>query len=341
MARTINYTANPQWGIISVIAGDTIISAYEKNVINITSPTSASSTPKFCKIIFESHEFNLPFARPTTFNLAWLKYFAPKSGVREIALDVYADGVKLATIPFLLTAERGEIEVPRKKFANLDGKEYFLTDKAILSHTQKTKHWNDVELLYKDGDIEIQSGEVASLIAVSGCEYIELEVGSDKPYIYTAPITKEMVRLYAVRSRSVGGSGRSVYLDKYIVQDATCADIELLITNRYGLRGAIGGKLVDASEGGSDVQANYSSSTIPYAGVFSWSKEGAVVKKEVAFNFNGDADLLALLRDACVYGNVEWFDENSQKWLPCKIEDKSVDNDPWKEQIITIVLQQL
>ena len=124
------------------------------------------------------------------------------------------------------------------------------------------------------------------------------------------------------------------------LQDATCADIELRITNRHGLRGAIGGKFIDATEGGESVQSNYSTFT-QVGGVYEWRKKGAEIKKEVFFDFGGDADLLGLLRDACVYGQVEWYCEQSGEWLPCKVEQNSCDTDPFKEQSITLILQQL
>jgi hypothetical protein len=277
-----------------------------------------------------------------SFDLSWMKYFAPQHGTRDMSVKVLMNNFVAVTIVYKLTAGRGEVDVKRKTFQNLAGEEYYTNEKAILARTMRTKHWDVVELLYKNGNVNIKDGESAYELRVSRANTLSIIIGDDDTGIYTTTLsTKDEVRLGYVRATSDGGSGRTIVVDEYNVIDATCADIELRITNRHGLRGAIGGKLVDASEGGSDVRTNYSNSTIPYAGVFSWCKEGSVIKKEVAFNFNGDADLLALLRDACVYGNVEWFDEKTQTWLPCKIEDKSVDNDPWKEQIITIVLQQL
>jgi hypothetical protein len=121
-------------------------------------------------------------------------------------------------------------------------------------------------------------------------------------------------------------------------QDRTCADIELRITNRDGLRGILGGMVADVSEGGDDVKSNFNTMT-NYAGIYEWSKKGAMIKKEVTFNFEGDADLLNLLRDGCVYGRIEWYNELASQWLPCRIEDSSVDNNAWNEQTITIVLQ--
>ena len=132
---------------------------------------------------------------------------------------------------------------------------------------------------------------------------------------------------------------QSYNIARYNIKPASCYSIELRVTNRHGLRGVICGKIADASEGGDDIQSTFNK-TIPYAGVSDWSKKGATIKKEVTFNFEGDTELLELLRDACVYGNVEWYDERTSQWLPCKVEDKSASLDPWKEQSITIVLQQ-
>ena len=106
------------------------------------------------------------------------------------------------------------------------------------------------------------------------------------------------------------------------------------------MRGAIGGKLIDASEGGDNVKSNFNKVT-PYAGIYEWSRKGATIKKEVGFNFEGDEGLLGLLRDGCVYGNVEWYDERTNQWLPCRLEEKSIGNNAWDEQIVTIVLQEL
>ena len=119
-----------------------------------------------------------------------------------------------------------------------------------------------------------------------------------------------------------------------------CYDIEIRITNRHGLRGVMGGKIIDTSEGGDDVKSNFDTIT-PYNGIFRHEKIGQKIQKEVYFDCEGDADLLGLLRDACVYGVAEWYDEHTEQWLPCKVVDNSLDTDPFKEQSITFILQQL
>jgi hypothetical protein len=124
------------------------------------------------------------------------------------------------------------------------------------------------------------------------------------------------------------------------IKENYCADIELRITNRHGLRGVIGGKIIDASEGGDDVKSNFDRVT-QYNGIHRHNKIGQKIQKEVYFDCEGNADLLGLLRDACVYGVVEWYDERTAQWLPCEVTDNSLDTDPFKEQSITLILQQL
>ena len=80
----------------------------------------------------------------------------------------------------------------------------------------------------------------------------------------------------------------------------------------------------------------------PISGVYQWRKSGAEVKFDVVFNCYGDSRMLNLLRDGCVYGQVEWYCEQVQEWLPCLIEDNSLDSsDAYAEQIVTIKLQSL
>lgn len=330
MARTIN--TNSQFGMITIVTNDIISPAFGNNYIVATQPSSAVNSPQKMTLKYGEVAISLPFIKPTKFSLEWLKYYAPKNGTQEVNIEVYADDTILATIPYLLTAGHEEIEVNGKTFYTGSDEKYFSDDIAVICPTQQTEHWRECEILIKKtpDKIAVESG-------VSGDLFMVADIAMTDIGIHTINTERNLNMYVDVLNETQ--QTKSYNIARYNIKPASCYSIELRVTNRHGLRGVICGKIADASEGGDDIQSTFNK-TIPYAGVSDWSKKGATIKKEVTFNFEGDADLLGLLRDACVYGNAEWYDERTSQWLPCKIEDKSASLDAWKEQSITIVLQQ-
>lgn len=265
------------------------------------------------------------------FNLEWFKYYAPTNGTKSIKLSVYADDTLLTTISYKLTAGREEVELPTRTFT-FNGKTMNERDFFRVCPTERTKHWSNVEMLALH-DLDNY------LLVYVGNGHTETEYNNNG--------------IVSVDYLASGGfeDGFDVILVDYNedtdaivfqmpIKENYCADIELRITNRHGLRGVIGGKLIDVSEGGDDVKSNFTTIT-PYQGIHRHEKISQKIQKEVFFDCAGDADLLGLLRDACVYGVVEWYDERTEQWLPCEVADSSLDTDPFKEQSITLILQQL
>ena len=265
------------------------------------------------------------------FNLEWFKYYAPKNGIKTLKLSVYANDVLIANVEYQLYAGHAEVEFGTP----IDGLELgfdidevnFVNDIVVWAPTQYTRHFGNFEVLALKPSNAMYNLQLSYVEAPT--RITQVSVGY-QDFIIRSGYT---FNLYFNNENQTN-------IAKIPTPDATCADIELRITNRHGLRGAIGGKLIDASEGGDDVKSNFNKVT-PYAGIYEWSRKGATIKKEVGFNFEGDEGLLGLLRDACVYGNVEWYDERTEQWLPCRIEEKSIGNNAWDEQIVTIVLQEL
>ncbi len=340
--RTIIFDKDTYRGEIRT--SDLICPAYGNNYLDIAFVQESQEIPDKVTIGVEGTtlSFTLPvrYSRLATeqldgvfFNLEWLKYYAPLASTKGISIDVYADSTIVATIPYMLTAGHEEIDVGKKYFITNSDKKYFCDDVAILCPTQRTEHWAQCEVLIKKtpDKIEVESGingdmfrTPTDVIFSIGLKTISTEIYLN---IYIDVMNEE--------------TQSDIYnIARYDVKPTTCYDMELRITNRHGLRGVIGGKIVDASEGGDDVKSNFNKVT-PYAGIYEWSKKGATIKKEVGFNFEGDEGLLGLLRDGCVYGRVEWYDERTEQWLPCRIEEKSIGNNAWDEQIVTIVLQEL
>lgn len=265
------------------------------------------------------------------FNLEWFKYYAPKSGTRTLQLSIYDNNTLIARVEYQLYAGHAEVE-----FGTLiDGLELgfdidevnFVSDIVVWAPTQSTKHFRNFEMLALKPSNALHNLQLSYVEAPT--RITQVSIGY-QDFIIRSGYT---FNLYFNNENQTN-------IAKIPTPNATCADIELRITNRYGLRGAIGGKLIDSSEGGDDVKSNFNKVT-PYAGIYEWSKKGATIKKEVGFNFEGDEGLLGLLRDGCVYGNVEWYDERTEQWLPCRIEEKSIGTNAWDEQIVTIVLQEL
>jgi hypothetical protein len=256
----------------------------------------------------------------TYFNLEWLKYFAME-GQKSLNIEVYFDTMKMHTFEYRLIDGRNEVEFNSPKIT-IGGLEVYRNQYFIPCPTQLTKHNTTAEFI------------VATDKAII---FSENMIGDATDY--AVGVNQIEVNNFAVIYIDNHNNAYEGYLP-YNLQSRECADIELRITNRHGLRGVIGGKLIDVSEGGDDVKSNFNKVT-PYAGIYEWSKKGATIKKEVGFNFEGDEGLLSLLRDGCVYGRVEWYDERTGQWLPCRIEEKSIGNNAWDEQIVTIVLQEL
>lgn len=265
------------------------------------------------------------------FNLEWFKYYAPKSGTRTLQLLIYDNNTRIASVKYQLYAGHAEVELPVRTF-EINSKTYNEGNLFRVAPTERTKHWSNVEML------AVHNLDYY-LLVYAGNGHTETEI-DDNGIIEVSHIAsgafQDLFRVILV-DYNEGDDGVAFEMP---IKENYCADIELRITNRHGLRGVIGGKIIDASEGGDDVKSNFNKVT-PYAGIYEWSRKGATIKKEVGFNFEGDEGLLGLLRDACVYGNVEWYDERTEQWLPCRIEEKSIGNNAWDEQIITIVLQEL
>lgn len=266
------------------------------------------------------------------FNLEWFKYYAPKSGTRTLQLFIYDNNTRIASVEYQLTAGRGEVELPVRTF-EINGITYKEGDYFRVCPTERTKHWSNVEFLAtQDTDnyllVYVGNGHAETEFYDNGiAEVTHQPLGED---------LRDLFNLILVDYNK----GTDGVVFSMPIKENYCADIELRITNRYGLRGAIGGKIIDSSEGGDDVKINFKKVT-PYNGIHRHEKIGQKIQKEVFFDCEGDADLLGLLRDACVYGIVEWYDERTEQWLPCEVTDNSLDTDPYKEQSITLILQQL
>lgn len=224
-----------------------------------------------------------------------------------------------------------EEDIDSKTF-NAGSKTYHTSEFYHVGATMRTKHWSNVEILSQidnTGDfliVFIGNGHTENEVEQEGFLNIgNLEGGSNQDIF-------DMLVIY---------DGELIFTDRYNIQTACCADFELRITDRHGLRGVMGGVVIaDKAEGGDEQKSN--TAFTPIAGVFDYKRPSAKIKVDVAFDCNGDNNLLNLLRDACVYGEIEWYCEKSQEWLPCLIEDNSLDtSDPWKEQILTIKLQEL
>lgn len=267
------------------------------------------------------------------FNLEWLKFYAPKSEAKNITIDIYADNTKIASVPFLLTAGRGEVEPNPEIYHGYE--DYFVNQHVMMSHTQITKHWNILEALGTSKEIKQSSqGVVATYRGFRGAG---LKVNDEiKAKFHSLQLTEDGEVYVFYGSGSISGN-----IAKRNIKSNTCHDIEIRITDRYGLRGVMGGNVIDSSEGGDDVKYEFNNYSLPYRGVYQHQKIGQKIQKEVFFDCEGDKGLLSLLRDACVYGVCEWYDEVTSQWLPCEVVDSSLDTDPFKEQSITFILQQL
>lgn len=302
--RNFYYDNNPNWKQIFIQAGDQVMYAYARNTIVVTSPSIATSTPSTLRIVFENYEIALPFARPTTFNLEWIKYFAPTEKSKSITIQVYADDTRVATIPYILIAGRKEVM----------SKDYYIQHTHFIQQV-----WQDVEF-FSEKPKEVEGWHTYAGDTLHGVNSATL----DRP--------------------TIGGwfDGETLSIvDAFTPKEVTCYDIAIRMMSRYGTRGVMGGKAIDTSEGGDNVKSRFTKSTI-YQGINSHYKEGQKIQKEVFFDCEGDTNLLDLLRDACVYGLAEWYDENTAKWLPCQVVDNSLDTtDAFKEQSITFILQEL
>jgi hypothetical protein len=266
------------------------------------------------------------------FSLTWFRYYAPTNGTKVIELSVYADDTLLTTINYQLTAGREEIELPTRTFT-FNGRTMNERDFFRVCPTERTKHWSNVEML-ANHDLAYY------LLVYFGNGHTETECNGNGiisvEHLATGSDFDNKFDLILIDT----SNGDDGYIFHSTINENYCADIELRITNRHGLRGCIGGKIIDASEGGDDVKSNFAPVT-PYHGINRHEKVGQKIQKEVFFDCGGDADLLGLLRDACVYGVCEWYDERTAQWLPCEVTDNSLDTDPYKEQSITLILQQL
>lgn len=264
-----------------------------------------------------------------TFDLSWMKYFAPQSATRDVSVVVKMNNVVVTTIAYTLTAGRGEVEV-LPNVVDFFGEKLKMSDFFHIGATQRTKHFSDIELLtkYNASDylvVYVGNGHTETEVETNQFISIEhLQGGYDGEF-----------QIILVRDKD------NAVVHSKKLQDVTCADVELRITNKHGLRGAIGGKIIANKTEGGDEQKTHADFT-PIAGVWKYNRTTAEVKVDVAFYFDGDADLLELLRDGCVYGQVEWYCEQSGEWLPCLIEDNGIDsNDAYAEHIVTIKLQEL
>ena len=338
--RTISFSKDTYRGEIRT--SDLICPAFGNNYLDIAFTQESQKIPS--KVTIEVEGTLLSFTLPlrfsqlapehldgVMFSLNWFRYYAPSHGVEPLELSVYADDVLIAGIEYQLTAGREEVELPARTFT-FNGRTMNERDFFRVCPTERTKHWSNVEML-ANHDIAhyllvyVGNGHTESVINTNGIISVE--------YVATGSSFDNIFDLILVESNGDDG-----YVFHSAIKENYCADIELRITNRHGLRGAIGGKIIDSSEGGDDVKSNFATVT-PYNGIHRHEKIGQKIQKEVFFDCGGDADLLGLLRDACVYGVVEWYDERTAQWLPCEVADNSLDTDPFKEQSITFILQQL
>lgn len=332
--RTIPFNNSGYVGIIRT--SDNICSAYGNNTFEVE---FRANTTIANNVTIEVEGTTLSFTLPVRnskalFSLNWFRYYAPSHSIEPLELSLYANAVLVASVEYQLTAGRGEVEfgmpVNGLELGFVNNEVRFVSDIVVWASTQCTKHWRTFEFIVFNCESQngyLWLGDIGNPVADDTIENNGFHtVSTDPSYGETFSFENQ--------------EGDFITFATIPTPDATCADIELRITNRHGLRGAIGGKLIDVSEGGDDVKSNFNKVT-PYAGIYEWSKKGATIKKEVGFNFEGDEGLLSLLRDGCVYGNVEWYDERTEQWLPCRIEEKSIGNNAWDEQIVTIVLQEL
>ena len=339
--RTISFSKDTYRGEIRT--SDLICPAYGNNYLDIAFTQESQEIPDKVTIEIEgtTNSFTLPlrFSRLAPeqldgcfFSFAWFRYYAPSHGIKSIELSVYADDVLVANVKYQLTAGRGEL-TPRNGADRLDWDfdwMPFAEEIAIFCPSQATAHWDVVELFTLKNSAEFLEGE-GDLSFKTKINNFPLSLG----FFQKKPIIgKNIIEV------DISAKNTKKQIAQFNVNYNDCCDIEIRITNRYGLRGVIGGKMIDASEGGDDVKSNFGTIT-PYNGIFRHEKIGQKIQKEVYFDCEGDADLLGLLRDACVYGVCEWYDESTSQWLPCEVADNSLDTDPFKEQSITFILQQL
>ena len=327
--RTISFNNSGYVGTIRTSGN--ICSAYGNNILEVT---FSGTIPSNATIEVEGTtlSFTLPVrSSKVLFSLNWFRYYAPSHGVEPLELSLYADDELVASIEYQLTAGREEIELPTRTFS-FNGRTMTEQDFFRVAPTERTRHWSSVELLCKQNTdnyllVYVGNGNTETEITTNGIiEVSHIEDGTPVDRFELILVDK------ATNDNDVVFS--------MLIKENYCADIELRITNRHGLRGVMGGKIVDSSEGGDDVKSNFATIT-PYQGINCHEKIGQKIQKEVFFDCGGDADLLGLLRDACVYGVCEWYDERTSQWLPCEVSDNSLDTDPFKEQSITLILQQL
>lgn len=340
--RTLDIQAGSYTATINT--NDKVCEAFGKCFLNI-SFSSFATIPAKVKLLHGSHEFEKSVNSADVanihafFDLSWFKYFAPKFGTKEIKIEIKFDGYWVGEINYTLTAGRGEI-IPRNSNNRLswdyDWKP-FADEIVVVCPTQKTKHAILEEMVFLnsaefdegwlvDFDVFLKTNK-AKLKLANGYNFQPLTIFDDNIDLSLIIENKD--------------EDISEIIGKFKAPKTNdCYDIEIRITNKYGLRGVMGGKMIDASEGGDDVKSNFGTIT-PYNGIHCHEKIGQKIQKEVFFDCEGDADLLGLLRDACVYGVCEWYDERIEQWLPCQVVDNSIDTDPFKEQSITFILQQL
>lgn len=332
--RTLNIQAGPYTATMNT--NDKVCEAFGKCFLNIKFDNFAT-IPEKIKVLCGSYEFEKAVNTADVaniyafFDLTWFKYFAPKFGTKEIKIEVEFDGYWVTEINYLLTAGRGEVDVTPKTIST-GSNEYFNDDIAIICPTQATEHWRTCEILIKKAPNEV------IIEGVEGDMYWVSDIAMSN--IGIRSVDTDKTRNMYVHILNEEERTETYTIAEYNVQSPACYNIELRITNRHGLRGVVGGKIIDTSEGGDDVKSNVDTFT-PYNGIFRHEKIGQKIQKEVYFDCEGDADLLGLLRDACVYGVVEWYDERTEQWLPCQVVENSLDTDPFKEQSITFILQQL
>lgn len=329
--RIISFSKDTYRGEIRT--SDLICPAFGNNYLDIAFTQESQKIPD--KVTIEVEGTTLSFTLPVRnskalFSLNWFRYYAPLHGTKAIELSLYADDELVTSIKYQLTAGREEVELPTRTFS-FNGRTMNERDFFRVCPTERTKHWSNVEMLANHDLayyllVYVGNGHTESVITTNGIIEIEhLATDSDFENIFDLILVD---------------NGDDGYVFHSAIKENYCADIELRITNRHGLRGAIGGKIIDSSEGGDDVKSNFATVT-PYNGIHRHEKIGQKIQKEVFFDCGGDADLLGLLRDACVYGVVEWYDERTAQWLPCEVADNSLDTNPFKEQSITFILQQL
>lgn len=327
----------------TITTNDLITPAYGRNFINIEIDSNSQVKPSVINIVLfnENEEIFTYFVlnNKCHISLDWLKYFAPKSGTRNIYLDLCINNdieinKSFCGVEFELTAGYGEVDISGVNFHGaFQCEAHKLSEVVQWSATQITPHWNKFEFFILIP--ELNAGE-----------FIYKGDFDD----YTADDDYRAVGFYSGSTQEEWGEtfgafdqgGEFVLFAKIPTKNNLCCDIEIRITNRYGLRGVIGGKIIDVSEGGDDVKSNFNNYTLPYNGIYQHQKIGQKIQKEVGFDCGGDFGLLELLRDACVYGACEWYDNVTGQWLPCQVVDNSLDTtDAFKEQSITFILQEL